>query len=152
MMYVITFFDILKRTKLDNNALFIYIILEKAGLGQMGTDESEFVRILCSRSFLQLKETFKEYEKISGITIIETINSEMSGDLKRACLAVCEAAQSKSVYFAKQLHECIREVGTKDEDLIRLLATRSEVKMFLIFFLKIRQGNKNGTLTGFRMI
>ena len=118
----------------------------------MGTDESEFVRILCSRSFPQLKETFKQYEKISGITMIETINSEMSGDLKRACLAVCEAAQSKSVYFAKQLHECIREVGTKDEDLIRLLATRSEVRCFNLFFLMIKKGNRDGTLTGFRMI
>jgi len=99
-------------------------------LGQIGTDETEFVRILCSRSFSQLKETFKEYEKLSGTTIIETINSEMSGDLKRACLAVCEAAQSKPVYFAKQLHECIKDVGTKDDDLIRLLATRSEVRLF----------------------
>ena len=60
----------------------------KAGEQKRGTDESAFVRILCSRSFRQLKATFDEYSKISKNDIEKAIKSEMSGDLERACLAI----------------------------------------------------------------
>lgn len=59
----------------------------KAGEGIFGTDESEFVRIMVSRSFSQLKATFVEYEKISGHPIEVAIKKETSGDLKNALIS-----------------------------------------------------------------
>ncbi len=38
-----------------------------------------------------------------------------------------KSARSKSSYFAQQIHKAISGLGTKDEDLIRLLATKLEV-------------------------
>ena len=38
-----------------------------------------------------------------------------------------ESAKNKSAYFARELHEAMAGLGTKDDDLIRLLVTRSEV-------------------------
>ncbi len=40
--------------------------LYDSGEGKLGTDESKFVRILCSRSFPQLKATFDAYSPIRG--------------------------------------------------------------------------------------
>ena len=73
--------------KFESLILFIYWIF-KAGQGKVGTDELEFVRILCSRSYSELRIIFEEYYKISNTDIEKAIKKEMSGDLERACLAI----------------------------------------------------------------
>ena len=48
----------------------------------MGTDEDVFVRVLCSRSYAQLRATFNEYSKVAGGRDIEqSIKRETGGDL-----------------------------------------------------------------------
>ena len=42
----------------DAEALF------KAGEKKLGTDEATFIRILCSRSYNQLRATFRAYHKV----------------------------------------------------------------------------------------
>jgi hypothetical protein len=97
-----------------------------------GTDESEFIRILCSRSYPQLVATFNEYSKLSNKDIEKAIKSEMSGDLERACLAIVKIARNKFGYFAELIHDAIHGFTSKDENLIRLIVTKSEV-CFSIF-------------------
>lgn len=66
--------------------------LYHAGLANnYGTeDELEFTRILNTRSYPQLQETFKEYERISMEPIEKSIHEEFSGDLKQGLLAISE--------------------------------------------------------------
>jgi hypothetical protein len=60
------------------------INLYDAGEGKLGTDETEFIRILCSRSFSQLRATFDAYLKYSDNTIEKCIKKEMSGNLSKS--------------------------------------------------------------------
>jgi len=62
--------------------------LYDAGQGKVGTDETEFVRLLCSRSFPQLRATFEEYYKICNTDFEKAVKKELSGDLEKACLAI----------------------------------------------------------------
>ena len=55
--------------------------LYQAGEGKWGTDESQFNKVLASRSFPQLRATFEEYKKISKKDMEEVIKSEFSGDI-----------------------------------------------------------------------
>lgn len=62
--------------------------LYDAGEGHFGTDEGEFVRILVSRNFAQLKATFDEYHTLAGKTIEQAIKNELSGHLEEALCAI----------------------------------------------------------------
>ena len=62
--------------------------LHAAGAAKWGTDESAFNKVLCARSFPQLRVTFEEYQKQFGKDIEDVIRSEMSSDLRDAMLTV----------------------------------------------------------------
>lgn len=103
--------------------------LIEAGEASWGTDESRFNVVLASRSFTQLAETFAHYAVRSERSIIEAIESEMSGDVKDGMLAIVDAVYSKTNYFAKRLYNSMKGAGTDDRTLIRVMVSRSEVDL-----------------------
>lgn len=106
--------------------------LYEAGENKLGTDESMFNQILCTRSESQLNAIFNEYHKLSKKSIEDSIKSEMSGDVCEGFLAVVRCAQNKPAYFAKALHDCMAGAGTRDDDLCRIIITRCEIDMVQI--------------------
>ncbi|XP_065213025.1 annexin B10-like isoform X2 [Planococcus citri] len=103
--------------------------LFKAGEGTIGTKEEVFNRILSHESYDQLKLVFEKYKAVSGHTIEQALNSELSGDLKTAMLAIVECVQSPPTYFAKQLNKAMKGNGTDDQTLIRIIVSRSEIDL-----------------------
>lgn len=103
--------------------------LYDAGVGKFGTNETTFIQVLCSRSFQQLSATFSFYQKIASSDIEKSIQKEMSGNLEKACLAIVKSVKNRPAYYAEQLHEAMKGLGTKDNDLIRLLVLRSEIDL-----------------------
>lgn len=104
--------------------------LFKAGEDRMGTDESKFIRILSERNFLQLEETLKIYVDVSGGTDIETaIKKETSGDFEKGLITICQCVRNRPLYFAKLLHESLAGLGTKDNKLMRILVTCSDIDL-----------------------
>lgn len=103
--------------------------LYKAGEGKFGTDSSVFIRILCTRSFLQLRATFEEYDKLSKIGFEKAVEKEMSGDMERACLAIVKTVRNRCSYFAEELHGTMKGLGTRDSHLIRLIVSRREIDL-----------------------
>lgn len=63
-------------------------MLFEAGPKHWGTDESKFNAILVSRSYAQLRATFREFEKLTKKPMEETISSELSGDLGQGMLTI----------------------------------------------------------------
>ena len=58
------------------------------GEGKVGTDEAAFVEILAHAGQRQAYLIFEEYKKISGKTIEQAMNTEMSGELLNGLLAM----------------------------------------------------------------
>ncbi|XP_019961319.2 annexin A3a [Paralichthys olivaceus] len=112
-----------KMAKEDAQALY------HASEKKWGTDESKFIEILCERSINQLRLTFFEYKKLSGKSLQESIESEMSGELEELLVAIVKCVKSTPTYFAEQLHKSMKGGGTDEATLCRVMVSRSEIDL-----------------------
>jgi len=101
-----------------------------AGEGRwFGTDEDEFTKVLATRSYLQLRIILLKYFAIAGNTMEEAIDSETSGNLHDAYMAIVELVKDHWGYYAKKLHGAMRGVGTDEDALTRHIVGRSEIDL-----------------------
>ncbi|XP_044002162.1 annexin B9-like [Aphidius gifuensis] len=112
-----------------NSARFDATRLYNAGVGRLGTDESEFNSILAQRNVHQLRLIFHEYSKLCGHDISTAIDREFSGHIKKALLTIVKCVKNSALYFAEQLNKSMSGIGTNDQKLIFICVTRSEVDM-----------------------
>ncbi|KAL7070329.1 hypothetical protein ACQ4LE_010275 [Meloidogyne hapla] len=103
--------------------------LYRAGEARLGTDESAFIAILSAQNYNQLRLIFNEYQKVSGHPIEQAITAEFSGDICSGLLAIIKSIKNRPAYFAELLYNSMKGFGTRDNDLIRLVVTRSEIDM-----------------------
>jgi len=113
----------LRKAEEDANKLY------QAGEKKWGTDESTFNFVMASRNHAQLRATFQAYQKISNRDITKSLSSEFSGDILKGQLAIVGVARDPPSYFASLLYKSMKGLGTNDDDLIRIVVTRSEVDM-----------------------
>ncbi|XP_048369170.1 annexin A4 [Sphaerodactylus townsendi] len=106
--------------------------LYEAGENRWGTDEAQFMTILCSRNPNHLLKVFENYKTLSGKDITDSIKSEMSGDLEDALLAIVKCIRNKRSYFAERLYKSMKGFGTDDNTLIRIMVSRCEIDMIAI--------------------
>ncbi|XP_065146376.1 annexin A3-like [Paramisgurnus dabryanus] len=104
-------------------------ILYEAGEKKWGTDESKFIDILCNRSVSQLRQTLVEYKTLSGKTLQESIESEMSGKLEEILVAIVKCVKSVPAYLAERLNKSMKGAGTTESTLTRIIVSRSEIDL-----------------------
>jgi hypothetical protein len=103
--------------------------LINAGIKKWGTDESVFIRIFLSTNPCQLRATLEQYFQLTGKTIFTTIDEEMSGDLRDAMKALVLSQISQATFYANILYDAMKGLGTRDQTLIRVVVTRSEIDL-----------------------
>ncbi|KAI1904682.1 hypothetical protein AGOR_G00008210 [Albula goreensis] len=103
--------------------------LYEAGEKKWGTDESKFIDILCHRSIPQLRQTLVEYKNISGKTLQQSIENEMSGNLEDLLVAIVKCVKSVPAYMAERLYKSMKGTGTDEATLSRIMVSRSEIDM-----------------------
>ncbi|KAL4002153.1 Annexin family protein [Acanthocheilonema viteae] len=106
--------------------------LEQSGEKRWGTSESTFIKILVTENFSQLQQVLNDYKQITGHDIGEAIRNEFSGDIMEGLLALVKNIQNQPGYFAYELYQAMKGLGTNDKDLIRIIVSRSEIDLALI--------------------
>ena len=103
--------------------------LYEAGEKKWGTDDSVFNKIFSLRSPMEIACISRAYHKLTGHTILQAINNEFSGDIKKLLTAVVYAVISPSEFFATKVNKAIKGLGTNEKLLIRIMVTRNEIDM-----------------------
>ena len=103
--------------------------LYKAGEGKIGTDESIFIKYFTSLSPNELLIVCKEYHKKYKKNMLDVIENEFNDNVKKLLTVMLYALFSPSEFFAKQIMESIKGIGTDDVKLIRSVITRYSIDM-----------------------
>ena len=103
--------------------------LYKAGEGKIGTDESIFIKYFTSLSPNELLIVCKEYHKKYKKNMLDVIENEFNENEKKLLTVMLYALFSPSEFFAKQIMESIKGIGTDDVKLIRSVITRYSIDM-----------------------
>ena len=103
--------------------------LYKAGEGKIGTDESIFIKYFTSLSPNELLIVCKEYHKKYKKNMLDVIENEFGGNEKKLLTVMLYALFSPSEFFAKQIMESLKGIGTDDVKLIRSVITRYSIDM-----------------------
>ncbi|MQM22878.1 hypothetical protein Taro_055937 [Colocasia esculenta] len=93
-------------------------------------ENEELIRILTTRSRAQLAATFNQYNNGFGVPIDEDLKkSDPEGEYALALRAIICCLTSPDKYFEEVLRLAINKMGTDEEAVTRVIATRAEVDM-----------------------
>lgn len=106
--------------------------LYNAGEGKLGTDEAMFTKIFGARSNAELRCIFYYYQQLTGHSIVDAIKNEFSCNAKSALLTVYQVVNDPADYYASRIFDAIKGLGTKDEQLMRIICARNEIDLPLI--------------------
>jgi len=106
--------------------------LYRAGEGRLGTNESVFIEIFAERSWKHLRQVNEAYNSDFKHSLETAIKKEFSGDMEKALIWSLESFNDRHAFFARRIHEAIEGLGTKDKDLIRIMASRRHVDLYEI--------------------
>lgn len=101
--------------------------LYESGEKKWGNDDSVFIKIITLKSPMEIACISRAYHKQTGHNILQAINNEFSGDIKKFLTSVFYAVISPSEYFATRINKALRGLGTNDKLLIRVLVARHEI-------------------------
>jgi annexin A7/11 len=103
--------------------------LYKAGEDKLGTDEATFIKYFTSLSPSELLLVCKEYHKKYKKNMLDVIENEFNGNEKKLLIVILYSLFSPSEFFAKQIMDSIKGLGTDDVKLIRSIVTRYSIDM-----------------------
>uniref|UniRef100_A0A0R3XCH0 Exocyst complex component Sec6 n=1 Tax=Hydatigena taeniaeformis TaxID=6205 RepID=A0A0R3XCH0_HYDTA len=121
--------------------------LYESGEGRVGTEESRFTQIFSQRSFPHIKEIAKTYANRYKKTIYEAIRSETSGNYCETLVTIVSYAEDQISLFVNWLQDSMAGLGTRDDDLIRLILSWAEVISTLDSVFPTYQRKTNKLLT-----
>ncbi|NXY62885.1 ANX11 protein, partial [Callaeas wilsoni] len=96
-------------------------VLRKAMKG-FGTDEQAIINCLGSRSNKQRQQIILSFKTAYGKDLIKDLKSELSGNFEKTILAMMK---TPVMFDAYEIKEAIKGVGTDENCLIEILASRS---------------------------
>ena len=113
----------------------------KAGEGNIGTNEEVFIKYFTTLSKEEILMVCQEYHRKYSKTMLDVLHNEFSGNDKKLLEDILYSIYSPSEYFAREIMDSIKGLGTNNNKLIRCIVSRYNYDMKLIkkYFKKIYQ-------------
>ena len=103
--------------------------LYDAGEAKKGNDVDVFIKIFTELSPWEIVAVNKEYINLTGHDLIEGVDKEFKGDIKKSLKSIIYAIVNPSEYFATRVKDAIKGFGTNDNLLMRIIISRDEIDM-----------------------
>jgi hypothetical protein len=103
--------------------------LYDAGEAKKGTDNEVFYKILTQLSPWEIVAVNKEYVNLTGHDLIEGVEKEFKGNIKKSLKTIIYSIVNPSEFFATRVKDAIKGFGTNDNLLMRILISRDEIDM-----------------------
>ncbi|ELK09458.1 Annexin A8 [Pteropus alecto] len=91
-----------------------------------GTNEQAIIDVLTRRSSTQRQQIAKSFKAQFGKDLTETLKSELSGKFEKLMVALMYPQYR---YEAKELHDAMKGLGTKEGVIIEILASRTKKQL-----------------------
>ena len=101
--------------------------LKHEGVKRWEGNNSFFIKIFTTNSPMELVYISRMFHKMMGFTIIQGINNEYSGDIRKYLTTFVFAVLSPSEYFATKINKAVN--GKIEKNLMRIIITRHEIDM-----------------------
>jgi hypothetical protein len=95
-------------------------------------DDEEVIRILTTRSKMQLCATFNHYTDEFGNEIEKDLECDSDNEFLSALVTITSCISNPVTYFEQVLRTAINRRGTDEDALTRIISTRAEVDMEVI--------------------
>ena len=99
---------------------------------KIGLDEDKIVKYFGLLSPCELMHLAREFHREYGKSLINVIEDEFGGDLRKLIKTIFYANICPSEYFATRVQESVKGIGTEEKILNRVVITRNEVDMDVI--------------------
>ena len=103
--------------------------LYDAGEAKKGNDVDVFIKIFTELSPWEIVAVNKEYINLTGHSLIDGVDKEFKGDIKKSLKSIIYAIVNPSEYFATRVKDAIKGFGTNDNLLMRIIISRDEIDM-----------------------
>lgn len=99
---------------------------------KIGLDEEKIVKYFGLLSPCELMHLAREFHREYGKSLINVVEDEFGGDLRKLIKTIFYANICPSEYFATRIKEAVKGLGTSEKILNRVIITRNEVDMDVI--------------------
>ncbi|CAA7039851.1 unnamed protein product [Microthlaspi erraticum] len=101
-------------------------------------DHEETIRVLSTRSSVQLSAIFNRYKDLYGRSITKDLLNHPTSEYLSALRAAIRCIKNPNRYYAKVLRNAINSVGTDEDALSRVMVTKAEkdLKQIAELYLK----------------
>jgi len=131
----------------EKEAEDLMTVFYKAGEGKIGTDESKYINIITLHSPQALHQIDELYKHKHKHGLIKAVESETSGDLKHALIALLKPHDE---YLADRLYHAIAGLGTDERVLIYVfsIVDKHELKRIAEIYLAKRKETLEAAIKG----
>uniref|UniRef100_A0A673AMC7 Annexin n=1 Tax=Sphaeramia orbicularis TaxID=375764 RepID=A0A673AMC7_9TELE len=102
-------------------------ILFEAGENSKGSNVSDFINILTSRSGPQLSKTFQKYACVSDMTLPKALEMELNGDIEDCLIDIVKVSWNTPAFFAEKLHKAME---------VSMIISKTQVKVKIFYEFK----------------
>ena len=99
---------------------------------ELNNDGEIFNKYFGNCSPMELMTIAREYHRKFSESIIKLIEKKFSGDTQKLIKTILYANISPSEYFATRINDALKDIGTKEKILNRVIITRNEIDINLI--------------------